>query len=779
MREDPFRWQSGKATDWKPEKADVPNPETLQPRSIEQFKKEAQAFIDRFQILFQTIAGDASLRYEVGDGFYIDLKKGVITLDVKDFIKLKEGGLNPWQIVWSVCHEIGHFHDLREQPEGMMQHFAYMEERARELSPQALEIVRQKHGEEVVAQMQKTIPIGDPKEGKSKTALEAFLYKKLHLLYNSLDDMYVNRSLAERAPVFTPTGNAGGDVESLYRTYLFPAQPNNPSLPNQETQSAAEGQTPDYTKLPKSHQLAYALLRKRMVPTEEILVTQDIQDALDDYSSETAKRLGLNLRSLVDAWTTPGANGKTNPERNPVWRYARFKEKIEPVFVKFLMQDLEDLEPPPQGQDQAPSDSKDGQGDEGKESDSDSQPGDQPQEASADGKPKKSKKEGKGKKPSAWDELDEKPEHMDLDLAEKFAKEKKEQDQKKAQAEKAKQNVNEASPEERQAKAQAEADKALCKEANTDPRAAEEYRSIEKIIEPYKQELARVFDEFMRTIEERITSYLLTGFRSGKMDVAHFIKKHAPDLAHSEEWMMDLTRIDSYARKELISRLSIYPNDFRVRLVIDGSGSMSGDGKIEMARKIAVLLLEGLATFEETINLRYRLQTPFHADTEVRVFGDGDVLAKPFKSDDPAAYGATSKFKALVEVQANGSTTVDAPSFEAIDTSLDQARTKKLREGKAKELVIYVADGGSVTAEESKRSIASIQEKGAICKGLLIGNPSSDEQATFDSMLGRHGSHVPEITKLASVILELLREEIQNTSVQVSAYEDTGTDSEL
>ncbi len=747
MREPSLGWQDTKIQ--------------VEPTSLEQSKKEAQAFIDRFLILFHTVSGDASLQYKVGDGFFIDLKQGVITLDVKDFVKLKEGGLNPWQIVWSVCHEIAHFHDMRQEPKGMMKHFEYLEERARQLMPQAIEIIRRKHGEEIAKKMEGSLPTGGDTQKQPKTGLEAFLYKKLHLLYNVLDDMYVNRSLAERAMVFAPKGNAGSDVEHLYRTYLFPAKPNGAKDATQDA-SSVEDHVPDYTKLPKSHQFVYALLRERMVPTERVMVAPDVLEALEHYGSTAAKKLKLNLRGLIDDWTTPGANGTRYPERNPVWRYERVKEKVESVFLKFLMEDLENLPPPPPPEDPPGSGEGEGEGE-----------GEGAVEKKGKKGAQKGEGSGKGKAPSMWDELDQKPEHMHGKTGAQAAEDMADQVEKK---EEEKRNQEKTSAE-RHAEAEAAADTALCKEAQIDPASAEAYRSIERQIELYKRELAQAFEEFMRTIEERITSYLLTGFKTGKMDVAHFINKHAIDLAHEEELPMDMNLITSYARKECISRLAIYPNDFRVRLLVDGSGSMAMENgnRIDMARQVTVLLLEGLATFEATMNLRYRLQKPFHADTEIRVFKNGDLLVKPFKADDEAANGPAAKFNALAQIQAGGNT-VDAPSFQAINSSLDEARTKKLQEGKAKEIVFYIADGGSETAEKSGALIASIQKKGVVCKGLLIGESSENEQQTFDGMLGPHGSHVPDVSQLAKVLLELFREEIRRTSVRVSPYEDVGAD---
>ncbi len=717
-----------------PEEASAAAQAAEQKAFLEARKKEARAFVERFQPLFQTIASDSSLRYEVGDGFFIDYKKGVITLDVKDFIHLHERGVNLWQIAWSVGHEIGHFLDLKQNPEAMMEHFAYLQRRARELTPRAAKIIRDAHGDKWADRLEKPFPQVEGVENPFRTPLEQFLYKKLHLLNNSLDDMYVNRVIGEVAPVFAPHGNAGGDVEELYRTYLFPAKPTQDGSISKER---VEGPV-DYTKMPRSHQLAYSLLRQRMVPGEAVEVVEEVRAALDDYPSDTARKLGLNLRTLVNHWTTPGVNGKTKHpktgnqeycERNPGWRKNRIREKVEPVFVELLMADLQDLKPPPPG------------------------------------KPE----------PSPWDELDQKPEHMDLDLANGLKKQIQATEDEKAKAAAEAKKKADMSPKERIASAQAEADKKLCARDGTDPKLAEEYREIEKEIEPFKHALAAVFEEFMRTLEERITAYYIGHFKKGKASIRALVRRYAPELANDAELPMDPTSLKYFLRHEFISRLSISPTKVRSRLLIDGSGSMAGE-KIKLARQISALYLEGFASFEETMNLRYRLKDPFKTDTEIRVFGTHDTVARPFTSDDPSSTGPTAKFRAFDQIRSDKGATCDAASFEAVDQSLDPSQVADLKQGKAREFLLYIADGGSSTAEASAVAIAAIQAKGVICKGLLLGTPSDSEQETFKNMFGQHGAQVPDITKLVEVVTELLREEIQQIAIQVMPYEDAGSE---
>lgn len=735
MRE---RWMTGKPEDWDKPATSVDTPA----KRIEDLKAEVQEFIDRFQALFQTIAGDNTLRYEAGDGFYIDLKGGVIRLDIKDFIALKEGGLNSWQILWSVCHEIAHFRDLRESPEAMLEHFEYLERRAKELVPQTLEIWKRKFGEPLPDYLTKETPRGS--SGRTTTFIESFLYKKLHLFYNSLDDMYVNGTISERTPIFRTGGAHADDINHLYQNYLFPAETQraaiNPFKPSAQAESA------DYRTMPRSHQFAYALLRERMVKHQDVVVTDEVRGALEGYPSALAERLGLNAKILANKVTTPGANGKEFPERDPGWRYEQIRDRLEPFFIDLLMKDMAEFELP--------------------------------------------KLERNPGNPSPWDELDQKPEPIDFDTIKQYIDGKKSKDADKNKADKAAKKAAEQTPEDRAKAAQAKADQLLCQNNGESPQIANDYRRLEQEIEPYKRELAHVFEEFMKTIQEHITSFILSGFRSGKLDVASFVREHAPDLVVDEGASIDFSRLEVYQQRELISRLKIWPDAFRVRLVVDGSGSMQGD-RILMAKKVAVLLLEALATFEETMNLRFRLQKPFVVDTEVRIFGDGDTLAKPFHQDDPSASPIISKFKAVHAMQATGGTTKDAPSFAAIDKSLTPDRAKALQTGRAKELIIYIADGGSVTADESRRSIQTITDKGAVGRGLLIGTPSDkiedehqkqqrkEEEKIFSHLWGENGAQVGDLAKLPTIVASLLREEIAKTKIQISQYEDVGDEGDI
>jgi hypothetical protein len=162
--------------------------ETVSSQEKTPFKKElmkyvpiAEKFIEENKGTFKEIANDSSLEYVVSDkGFRIDLEKGLIYLDLHDWQWAEERGLSEDQIKYSVYHEIGHFKDLREDPEGLLGIFDYTENKAKKLAPEVLDIWRKKMPDGKLPEyVDKQIPI----KGSDKTIsfVENFIRKNLLL----------------------------------------------------------------------------------------------------------------------------------------------------------------------------------------------------------------------------------------------------------------------------------------------------------------------------------------------------------------------------------------------------------------------------------------------------------------------------------------------------------------------------------------------------------------------------------------------------------------------
>lgn len=757
-----------------------------------EFVPEAEKFVEDYKYLFASIAGDPSLSFKVGHGFFIDLQKGVVTLDIKDWQWAKNKGLSNDQLLWSVSHEIAHFRDLREAPQEMLANFEYLEQRARELEPQVLEIWRNKLGGQLPEYLTQEVPVSA--DGKRKTSYaRSFIYRRMHMLYNSLDDMYVNLTIGERSAQFREPGAArkGGskhkEVRRLYRDYLFPTDPKKIGEPPQELQAA------DYEKIPKSYQLANALLRRRMVSDQEILLSPEVREALRSFADTSAERRGLTLEKEVDHITRIKAES-----RKPGWRYKRIKESVEPKFIELFLKDLEELDPPPPPQKGKPG-KPGGQGGESVPGGPPT-PGGQPQTGEKPGQP------GEGSEGSdPWKENDDKPEHIDLDKIRDFIKQQKTQNKEKEKNKKSEEEKKRLTPDERADQALKEHDRDVAKkfELGADgARAAKEYRELEKSIEPYKKDLAQVFEMIMKTIQERIAVQWAQGYKSGKFNIERFIRKYGPELATGEIASIPWEGLDVYDQREYTQRLQLFPDSIRVRLVFDGSGSMNEE-RVLAVKQLATLMLESMSTFEATINARFKLKNPFVVDTEIWMFGDPgrSKLVKPFAHakmtpDEELA----DRFKAFSKISGDYGGTCEAEPHWKIAETIDSKRAEQLKRGMAKEFVFEITDGGTnmvsaygqpaspeprqedyrklyranerAAVQDSANALARLQKLGVVARAFQIGNPARHERAVFKLVWGKDGEEIPHPKDLAPSVAKLLAAEITKTQFEVAQYEE-------
>lgn len=717
------------------------------PEQGDEFMREAQTFIDRNLALFSSISGDRSLRFKAGNSFMIDFEKKEITLEANDFRNMREKGESEAQILWSVCHELSHFRDLQENPEGMLGHFEYMWVRARELAPKVENIFVRRFGE-VPKQFQTRIPF-DKESGETVSGLEAMIYQKIHLFYNSLDDMYVNDVLAIRTPSFGRGGQYESEVGRLYRDFLFPTDGEKIGEPPEL------GRPVDYSKKPKSYQFTDSLLRRRMVGDQFVLLSPDVDQLLDGYLDPTAKRLGMTIRKTVETLT----RYRNVAVRDPAERYKKLKQGIESHFVRLLMEDFENMPPPQPPSEKKGKGGKEGEGEgEGKE---------------GEGKKTENKDQNNHTnsevKPDPWMTTDDKPEPLDLQTIREYIKQKKEDD-KKEEERKRRDRLN---PEERLRLDQKDRDKAVCERHDADPKLAELYRELQQSVEPFKEQLANVFEDLMKTIDEKIRFFWVQGFRSGKLNIERFIYKYGAEIASEQYHLIPFDSLDVYDQKDLISRISILPNRFRFRLVGDGSGSMHGE-RIVALQQLTVLFEEAFASLEANMNQRFRLKEPVVCDTEVRMFGDvgRSVVVKPLM------HGArdmesemVSRWQALGQINSDYGMTYDAEAFDHISQSISTEDLEDIQKGRLVEFVVEVTDGGSQTAQETRDAVHQLSEKGIITRGLQIAEPTDEERNIFDSVWGTDGAHVADVSKVAGAIASMIENEIKKISTKIQHYE--------
>lgn len=709
-----------------------------------------RSFLRRWEGQFHSLVtgkfAGAPLKFEIGHGFHIQLEKGIITLDVGDFKQWKEGGLTEWQIFWSVCHEIAHYRDLCEDPQGMLENFQYIRRKAREIAPKVAEIWRSKWGELPPHMLQET-----PVEGTTETlnGVEAWVAKQLHRnVYNALDDIYVNRLVEGFVNAFAQDGSQHKQVGLLYRDFLFPTDPKQPGKPPRD-----EIEPVDYAGMPLSSQLCDSLLRRAMVPQQAVLVSDRVAAVHRAYRNDVMRRVKGGKYDIehetLGLATMPG----TEKSAKARTRYAYYRELVEGHFIDLLLLDAEKIPPPPPPK-------KGGK------------PGDKPGKKGGDPSDDPWAPPG----PPQESPIDEK-------TIRDFIKQKK--DQEKKEKEVKKQEAR--SPEQREKDKQKELDKKFCEEHGIDPKTAEEYRRVKDRIQNKKaqdengkeksvdliKELSRVFEQFMNDIERRIVMAWAEAFKKpGRLNIDRLVKKYGHYMSPGGLPFIPWEALDVYDRKEFTSRLKLKPSRIRMRLVLDGSGSMD-ESKLDAVKEVVVLMSEALSSFEAEMNLRFKLKEPFVVDTEVRMFGSTTEVVKPF------AQGKTSseqewadRFKAFSQINGGWGGTSDCLPLQAIAADITPEYSQELESGSTVDMVVEVTDGETQTQPQTIEAIQDLEDRKMTTRCLLIGYSQDADTAYFDATWNwepgvKRGENVHEIATLPVKMANLLAGKIKQLKAKI------------
>lgn len=297
-----------------------------------------KAFIADKYPYFGVLLRGQKVEIEPGTGFKITFREPItISLDAKDWQKMQEGEFSEEQMIWSTCHEIAHFLDMLDDPEGMIKHFGYIKEIAKQKAP----LFKRKW-----QKAYKDNGMEWPLYASEKFVAE-FLAAELHKFYNALDDVYVNNVVAIKNPDrYSPNrGERSGIISSLYSEYLF--------------------SNSDLTECPQSQQLGYAILRRNMVKNQETLVAPEVEQVLKSPTSIGGKK--DTIAGLMDNLLRPTST--INNKHIPSHRYAVIRGTLEPKFWNLLEQDLATkVLPPVPEEEKEGEEGKEEQGDTGTES---------------------------------------------------------------------------------------------------------------------------------------------------------------------------------------------------------------------------------------------------------------------------------------------------------------------------------------------------------------------------------------------------------------------------
>lgn len=646
---------------------------------------------------------EQSLKFVPSNGFAFYLETGHVGVDAK-FWEWKEKWpeFNDNMMVFASVHEIGHFFDLAEDPEGFAAGFEHMKEFSKQTIPEIKEIWTEKSA-------------GKLPDYITDKFIEEFLYGRIHKLYNSFDDIYVNKRGAQACHDFSKGGQAEQDKYILYRDYLFPT--------SKQGEKPYPGEVADYSDMNLDRQLGAYLLRKSMIPDQEVKVAPEVKNALDKVMYNHPTMGSITTEKLVQEVITASPVSMSTTPNTASNRYPIIESMVEPLWKELLLEDVKRRDVPK--------------------------------------KPFKGKeKPGQGSGETD-DDVNDEPTFDDQDVKD-FNNQQKRKNRKDKKAQKAKEKESQKTPEKVASDKELERLERMAKENGISPEAARDYWKTKNKIKSEIENLVNVFEKLLQNITAGIIEYYETGFKTGILDEERLVDKYAEYFVEGAKELIDWEDLDPYKQVEFMQEVKILPSDIRIRFISDASGSIHDGRRIKKIKEIAVLLLESLKVFQDDV--RREIFGDFMIDTQIIIFGSSVEIAKPFLGKDKVAdYYANevAKLRAFENLNKELGGTNDSLAWNLVNGSLsDSDHIERLHSGESKEIIFEVTDGESEQAEQTAFHVEQVKEKGAVVIGLQIAHEKRTDG--FKNAFGKDGRAVEDYTKIVEVIAEILAKNFQD-----------------
>jgi len=498
-----------------------------------------------------------------------------------------------------------------------------------------------------------------------KTEVHKAYPKALHRFYNCLDDIVVNKSVMAK-------WKAGRKAKDMLYPKLFPSD------------DALGGQAASYCGQPRHRQFMYYLLRKQMLPNEEIIVDPEVQEEIDKWEA----RAGGQATSVMTAVDVRG-RAKFAPRA----RYARFEVLLEPIFEEFYKWDLENWDPP------------EGKGDKGGKGESE-ESGDDPF----------------GDDPNQ----DAIPDPMDYkDAADAAKKISDKANDKKADKFKEVMGV--------------------------EKRDFESYQRDLAKIEEHKDELSAVWDEVI----QRRKSYRRVLRKPVKEGPVVNPSRLAPAIAGIKSGQLEQEMFLDFEKKEVIRQ---QPNRVEFTLVGDGSGSMKGNKKEIMQRRLAVLAMESFADFQSRVEKERRRGEKINLEvhSEARIFSEKDEVVKPL-STSLTHVDRVRMHKRLKNLPGQGNQ--EDKTFDAInDEQFTQERIAALHKGDVIKVIVFLTDGDTAVNVQKKMAELQIQARDPKTgkSNLVIAAIGFDEGTKVPVTYAPHGHYANTLDDVPRIFQKII-----------------------
>ncbi len=579
-------------------------------------------------------------------------------------------------------------------------------------------------------------------------------YKKLSgnralgILDNCIDDIKMNRTVLDRAPSLAET------KDNLYTTFCFPDD--------------------DLQTSPLHLQLAYALLRRRMLPDNKTIVDQRVEDAIARIEKNP-----INGMNIVDYMT--------RPEINMAERLMLQEALIEPEFLKLLEEakqeqklDKTKKETQPESGDSQEGDSQEGDSQEGDSQEGDSQEGDSQEGDSQEGDSQEGdsqegdSQEGDSQEPTKQDDpkssqagqSDKSESGESKILNDPFVEYYREYEQRNPQAtqldaineafekyaestqktEKPEVKQPEKTLEQRQVEALAERENVSVEDIKNYQRFWDDIKNLEnpKTNESVVDELRQVFKNIITKRQPPRQT-----LRSG-LDEGSEIDDYAQVLSGAMNHRIPEKIWTDFEKKEKLQQLV---GNFDVSFVCDRSASMAHpDGEKAEQQRIAVgLFLEMFSEFAESVNnAQLSYENSLEIQTEVWGFGSESQveIIKPM-NEELSLQDRVNSYKTLSSCP--GNSTLGYRPLQEIEKNIDFESIEKIRGKKYKKIVIVITDGVSSDPQELSSAIHNLHEKGVTVVAIGLGSEAEDIAQNYPNAILCPSPH-----SLGSVTADLL-----------------------
>lgn len=558
-------------------------------------------------------------------------------------------------------------------------------------------------------------------------AVKKFYYDELHTLYNCLDDIYVNALVKYKAPKY---GNSygGEEVISLYRKLGFGGA--------------------DSKEQPLHMQMTYALLRDAMVGDKlgKSEVVPEVAETLDKRH---------NKRSIRDR-VTQDLRPKGGILVDPAERYQMIRDIIEPEYLRLLEKALDDFN----------NQRNDNSGKSDDSQEADNQEGDGSESGLGN---QFNKSEGSKSQPND----DFSPFGRQDNMGNDFFNNGDEESTKKMIEDFAEEDkVRRMSPFERSEYNKQKAQAKFDKEHNIEPNVREEFERTKSKIGKARREMQDFWNSLIgKSIE--FERHIISEQRQGKLNIGSVIKNY-PDFVDAM-YSGNLDELNIYDKSELERILVDKPEAIEITLLVDGSGSMSGD-RIEMARAAATLMMLSIKDFNEELEYKRReTHSKLHANTEVIMYGSDFERIKEFEKnvDYNNSLGEAEIVKSVSNMVSNYGGTDDSAPLQELEQGLTHEQREQIKQGKLVKIIFEITDGGSQSKRASRLNVQKLMQSGVLMFAFQIGDVDEREKDTFGYIWNNNNDGKErgisigdsEITSLPHKLIAALKETLKDIRI--------------